>query len=73
MLLYSLICTALVGPFTAIAIGPTNTLLMDGDNPRKKGEVWIKEQMVKWDRLHGVRTLAFMASVGFMLAYWSKK
>ena len=72
-LLYSLISTAFIGPFTAMAIGPTNSLLMDGDSPGKKGDAWIRDQMTKWDRLHLVRTLAFMASVGFMSAYWAIK
>ncbi len=40
-------------PWTAIAINPTNKVLMDGVAPAKKGEAWVQQMMTTWNRLHG--------------------
>ena len=54
-----LLCSALgmtfMFPWTILVIAPVNSLLMDGETPKKKGDTWVLEMMTKWDRVHGVR------------------
>ena len=73
LLLAAALTTALVFPWTKVAIMPINNLLMDGDLPKKKGEAWVVEMMGKWDRVHSVRTLASFIAGSCIAAYWIKK
>lgn len=57
-----------LGPFTGIFIKPTNALLLDGENPKKKGDDWIKSKLTAWQSLHSVRTL-ILASASFIYIY----
>merc|ERR1711902_424462 len=57
-------------PWTILVIAPTNKLLMDGDNPKKKGDSWVQEMMTKWDRVHGVRTLVCFGAAASLMTFW---
>ena len=45
-LLHLLLSTALVFPWTKVAIMTINNLLMDRDVPKKKGDSWVLEMMI---------------------------
>ena len=73
LLLAAAVTTALVFPWTKVAIMPINNILMDGDLPKQKGDAWAVEMMKKWDRVHSVRTLVSFVAGSCIAAYWIKK
>ena len=72
-LLAAVVSTALVFPWTKVAIMPINNLLMDGEAPKKKGDRWVVEMMTRWDRVHFARTLASLTAASCLATYWIKK
>ena len=60
-------------PWTAIAINPTNKVLMDGVAPAKKGEAWVQRMMTTWNRLHGVRSLVSAGACLCLGLYWHNR
>merc|ERR1712061_24907 len=72
-----LLCSSLgmffMFPWTILVIAPINKLLMDGDNPKKKGDSWVQEMMTKWDRVHGVRTLVCLGAAASLMTFWIRK
>ena len=74
---YLLLCSSLgmlfMFPWTAIAINPTNKVLMDGEAPAKKGEAWVQGMMTTWNRLHGVRSLVCAGATICLGLYWHKR
>lgn len=61
LLLFAGLSIISIGPYTKFFILPTNNQLLDGDNPKKKGESWIRSTLEVWSRRHFVRTLIFGA------------
>jgi len=70
LLLYSSLSMLFMFPWTAIAINPTNKVLMDGAAPAKKGEAWVQGMMTTWNRLHGVRSLVSAGASLCLGLYW---
>ena len=73
LLLYSSLSMLFMFPWTAIAINPTNKVLMDGAAPAKKGEAWVQGMMTTWNRLHGVRSLVSAGASLCLGLYWYKR
>ena len=73
LLLYSTCAMVLGLPWTKLAIMPLNHQLMDGDNPKQRGDDWVQQMMTKWDRLHGVRTVLSFTAASCLGVYWIKK
>ena len=70
LLLWSSIGMTLLFPWTLLALMPINRQLEDGDNPKKKGDVWVQDMVTKWDSRHRVRTLIGGFASGCIAAYW---
>ena len=73
LLLYSSLSMLFMFPWTAIAINPTNKVLMDGAAPAKKGEAWVQGMMTTWNRLHGVRSLVSAGACLCLGLYWHNR
>ncbi len=73
LLLYSSLSMLFMFPWTAIAINPTNKVLMDGVAPAKKGEAWVQRMMTTWNRLHGVRSLVSAGACLCLGLYWHNR
>lgn len=56
-------------PWTYGVIMPLNRQLMDEETAKKKGEVWIRNSMDEWDRIHFVRTL--LSGTAFLIFSYS--
>lgn len=69
LLLFAGLSIISIGPYTKYFILPTNHLLLDGENPKKKGDSWIRSTLDDWARLHFVRTMIFgLDALVFMYA-----
>ena len=54
-------------PYTMAVIMPINNQLMAGDEPKKKGDAWIKGMVEKWASVHLVRTVAGGVAFGLCI------
>lgn len=55
--------------FTMVAIMPTNKKLLALKTMEEKKQKHVRDMMVLWNRLHGVRTLASLIAVVVLNVY----
>ncbi len=67
--LISALLMFLVFAFTMVAIMPTNKKLLALKTMEEKKQKHVRDMMVLWNRLHGVRTLASLIAVVVLNVY----
>lgn len=70
LLLAASLCQMFVWPWTLAVIMPVNNQLMDGEAPKKKGDMWAADMLDRWGSVHLPRTVASGAAVLCLSLYW---
>ena len=65
--LVATICYLLVTPWTLFVMMPTNKELLETDKCIEKGEIWIREKLILWGKMHAARTVLEVSALAIMV------